>query len=95
MLIKHRNEPEWKPFYDVAFAKRPREQLFVIAEDPHQLHNVAADPKYESVRAELNRKLMSELTRTGDPRVTGDKQFFETPPMAGAVVQPKGKQKAE
>ncbi len=92
-LIKHRADPEWKPFYDLAFAKRPREQLFVIADDLHQLRNVAADPKYESVRAELNQKLMSELTRTNDPRVTGDKQFFEKPPLAGplprAEAQPR------
>ncbi len=94
-LIKHRNDPEWKPFYDLAFAKRPREQLFVIADDPDQLRNVAADPKYESVRAELNQKLMSELTRTTDPRVTGDKQFFETPPMAGPLTQPRGKKKSQ
>ncbi len=95
MAIKHRNDPEWKPFYDLAFAKRPREQLFVIADDPDQLRNVAADPKYESVRAELNQKLMSELTRTTDPRVTGDKQFFETPPMAGPLTQPRGKKKSQ
>ena len=69
--------------------KRPREQLFVVADDPHQVHNVAADPKYESVRAELNLQLMSELTRTNDPRVTGDKLFFETRPMAGPLPQPQ------
>ena len=63
----------------------------MIADDPHQIHNVAADPKYESVRAELNQKLMSELTRTNDPRVTGDKLFFEKPPMAGPLTEPRGK----
>lgn len=93
-LIQHRNEPEWKPFYDLAFTKRPREQLFVIADDPHQLHNVAADPKYAKVREELHEKLMSELARTNDPRVTGDKQFFEKPPMAGPLTPPKTKKKA-
>lgn len=90
-LISLRDEPVWKPFYELAFAKRPREQLFVIADDPDQIQNVAADPKYESVRAELNQKLMSELTRTNDPRVTGDKQFFEKPPMAGPLAEPRNK----
>ncbi|TXT23540.1 MAG: sulfatase [Planctomycetota bacterium] len=68
-LIQHRNEPDWKPFYDLAFAKRPREQLFVIADDPHQLRNVAADPKYESARAELNRRLMRKTLLS--PNATG------------------------
>jgi arylsulfatase A-like enzyme len=94
-LIKHRDDPQWKPFYEIAFAKRPREQLFVIADDPDQLHNVAADPKYAKVREELHEKLMSELTRTNDPRVTGDRMFFEKPPMAGPLpANPKAKKKA-
>lgn len=90
-LIQLRHDPFGRQFYDLAFAKRPREQLFVIADDPDQLRNVAADPKYEAARAELNRQLMIELTRTNDPRVTGDKQFFEKPPMAGPLEQPRGK----
>ena len=28
---------------------------------------------------------MAELRRTGDPRVTGDGTYFETPPLAGPV----------
>ena len=95
-LIKHRDDPQWKPFYDLAFAKRPREQLFVISNDADEIHNVAGDPKYAKVREELHEKLMSELTRTNDPRVTGDKMFFEKPPMAGPLPAetPKAKKKA-
>ena len=88
-LVTHRDDPQWKKHYDLAFAKRPREELYILADDPQQIHNVAADPKHASIRAELNRQLMTELTRTNDPRVTGDGMYFEKPPLAGPLVEPR------
>jgi len=84
-LVLARNNPQWKPYYDREFGKRPREELYVLADDPGEIHNVAGDPKYASVQDDLRQRLMAELTRTSDPRVTGDRQFFETPPLAGPV----------
>ena len=86
-LVEHRNEPEWKRFFDFAFAKRPREELYVFANDPHQINNVADDPQYATIRESMNQRLMDELKRTGDPRVIDDGKFFETPPMAGPLPQ--------
>ncbi len=82
-LVLHRNEPEWKRIYDLSFAKRPREELYDLAKDPHQMTNVAADAAYDAIRGELNRRLMTELERTGDPRLVDDGAYFETPPLAG------------
>lgn len=92
-LVAHRHEPQWKPYFDRAFAKRPHEELFVLADDPDQIHNVAADPKYDTIRKDLNQQLMDELIRTNDPRVTGDKQFFEKPPLSGPLAQPRRNKK--
>ncbi len=94
-LIAHRNDPQWKLFYDISFAKRPREELYILADDPDELHNVAADPKYESIRTQLHEQLMSELKRTNDPRVTGDGQYFEQPPLAGPLATPRPGKKAK
>jgi arylsulfatase A-like enzyme len=90
-LIKHRGDLEWKPFYDLAFAKRPLEELYILENDPDQLHNVAADSKYDSIRKSLNQQLMKILVQTDDPRVTGDATFFEKPPLAGPLTEPRGK----
>jgi arylsulfatase A-like enzyme len=94
-LVGRRNDPQWKPLFDLAYAKRPREELYDLRSDPHQMKNVAAEPKYQVVRAELERRLLDELKRTGDPRLIDDGKFFETPPMAGpvAVAQPAAKKK--
>lgn len=84
-LVGNRNDPKWKPFFERAYAKRPREELYDLRTDPHQMTNVASDSKYASVRQELERRLLDELTKTGDPRMIDDGRFFETPPMSGPV----------
>jgi uncharacterized sulfatase len=69
--------------YAYAFAKRPYEELYVLADDPDQIHNVAGQTRYASIQRVLNDQLMAELQRTGDPRVTGDGTTFDKPPFAG------------
>jgi len=93
-LVEHRNDPKWKPYFDHAYGKRPREELFDLKKDPHQMRNVAAEPQYAETVAKLRKRLLDELTRTGDPRLIDDGKFFETPPMAGPLVEtPKRKAK--
>jgi arylsulfatase A-like enzyme len=94
-LVGQRNTPQWKPLFDLAYGKRPREELYDLKKDPHQVHNVAAAPAYSQVLAGLEKRLMDELQRTGDPRLVDDGRYFETPPLAGPlpkdVPQPKRK----
>lgn len=80
-LVQHGEEPENKPFWDYAFAKRPAEELYDLRTDPHELHNLAADPAMADVKQKLAAQLMEELQKTGDPRVTGDGRTFEKPPF--------------
>src|SRR5262245_5818652 len=75
-LVAHRDDPQWGSFFHRTFDKR-REELFVLASDPDQINNVAGDPRFEKIRKELNGRLMRELTRTKDPRVTGDGTTFD------------------
>lgn len=90
-LVGNRGNPQYQPFYEIAFGKRPREELYLLAGDPEQMHNVASDPRYEKIRADLHERLLAELVRTGDPRVTGDGRYFETPPLAGPVPDGEGR----
>ncbi|MEX0677034.1 MAG: sulfatase [Pirellulales bacterium] len=84
-LVTHRDDAQWKRYFDHAYGKRPREELFDLKNDRDQMTNVAKDPKYAKVAAELRARLLAELERTGDPRLVDDGKFFETPPMAGPV----------
>ena len=84
-LVTHRDDPKWKPYFDHAYGKRPRVELFDLRKDPHQMNNVADDPEYADVVKYLQNRLLDELKSSGDPRLVNDGRFFETPPMAGPV----------
>jgi arylsulfatase A-like enzyme len=94
-LVEHRHDPLAKKYYDWAFAQRPEEELYVVADDPEQIKNVAADPAYAKVQAEMRGQLLAELKRTDDPRLIDGGKFFETPPLAGPLPGGKGKAKGK
>lgn len=84
-LVGVRDTPEWKAHFDWVYGKRPKYELYDLKKDPHETTNLADDPGYAEVKDDLEKKLMAELTRTGDPRLIEDGKFFETPPMAGPI----------
>ncbi len=91
-LVLHRNESQWKKFYEIAFAKRPGEELYDLRKDPNQMNNVAAEAAYAKEKTKLSAQLMKILTDAGDPRVTGDGNTFERPPFTNPSPQePKRK----
>jgi uncharacterized sulfatase len=96
-LIVHRDDPKWKRHYDLAFAKRPAEELYDLAKDPDQVRNVAADPAYAQQKEQLSQRLIARLTEAADPRVTDGGQTFDRPPFTDVPPQAakKGKGKAK
>jgi N-sulfoglucosamine sulfohydrolase len=50
-----------------AFLHRPREELYDLTKDPHELRNVAGDSAYAEVLADLRRRLRSWQEETNDP----------------------------
>ena len=72
-----------RKLYDLAFGKRPQTELYVLANDPNQIHNVADEPEFAALQQKLHDRLLAELKRLGDPRVSGDGQTYERPPFAG------------
>ena len=79
-LMDHRENPEYKRFFDLAFAKRPAEELYDMENDPDQLNNIADDPRYSQIRAELSARLMAELKATSDPRASDERVLFDEYP---------------
>ena len=76
-LLQRPDDPEYRSLFDLAFAKRPAEELYDLATDPHQMNNVANDPAYESTRAELSARLQEYLRSTSDPREVGGPMKWE------------------
>ncbi len=88
-LIGARNSAEWAKHYQWVYGQRPKYELYDLKKDPHETTNVAGDPAYAAVKAEMEKRLLDELQRTGDPRLIDDGRFFETPPMAGPLQDEK------
>ena len=57
------------PFFRLAFAKRPEEELYDVANDPGQLTNLAASPEHAEVKAGLRRRVAEGMRATADPRL--------------------------
>jgi N-sulfoglucosamine sulfohydrolase len=84
-LVLNRDEPRWKQHYEWAFGRRPAEELYALRDDPHQVRNLAADPAHAATLGALRERLLAELRRTADPRVEGEGDHFERPPLAGPL----------
>jgi hypothetical protein len=73
------NMMEQKParLYDLAFGKRPAEELYDLRKDPAQMNNIAGEPAATRVKANLSRRLKDTLVKTADPRETGSEVVFD------------------
>lgn len=79
-LMDHRENPEVKRFFDLAFAKRPSEELYDMQKDPYQVNNVAENPDYTQIKSELAARLTNMLKTTSDPRALKDPVLFDEYP---------------
>ena len=79
-LIENREDPKIGPFLDLAVDRRPAEELYDIVADPGCLKNLAADPEHAATAAKLRGQLNAYLKETGDPRISGTGDIFETYP---------------
>ena len=87
-LIDRRSE--FNDLFRLAVDKRPREELFNVAADPGCVApligpTVKPGPEVVAVLSELAERLEDERERTGDPRVTGDGDIWETYPRYSAI----------
>ena len=78
-------DDEHRRCHDLAFDKRPAEELYVLADDPDQLRNVAGNPEYADVKADLAARLTNYLQKTGDPRETGKPVKFDAYSYCGGL----------
>ncbi|MBS0207707.1 MAG: sulfatase [Planctomycetes bacterium] len=88
-LIQHQSDPAVRKFFDLAFAKRPAEELYDLKNDPQQLVNVADQPAYHKLKTGLSGALMEELRASGDPRIVGGGEKFDAYPYYGATMATK------
>jgi len=83
LLVDRQGDPTIAPFFRLATAKRPAEELYDLRRDPHQLENVAGRPVHAVSQRRLRQQLEDWLRDTGDPRATKDDDRWDRFPYYG------------
>lgn len=90
-ILDHREEPAWAKFFQLGFAKRPAEELYDLAADPHEINNVAGRKEYAAAQARLRARLDRWMQATDDPRATSDDDRWDRHPYFGEPAGGKKK----
>jgi hypothetical protein len=77
-IIELKESGENDYYWRLAFGKRPAEELYDVSSDPHCIENLAADDEFARLREELWAELRDLLRETGDPRMCGAPEYFDT-----------------
>jgi len=73
--------------WQMAFGRRPAEELYHIGEDVYCMNNLGSNATFADVKRQLENKLLQRLRDEKDPRLKGPADYFERLPYA----DPKGK----
>lgn len=70
LILNMENERHEPDYFQLSFGKRPQEELYVLAQDPYQLTNVATNIKYAKTLSKMRKELHEWMRATGDLRAT-------------------------
>lgn len=84
-VLEHRKDAAVRRYFELAFGKRPAEELFDIGKDPGCLENLAASDAHKAVKDKLAAELEKTLKEQGDPRLTGRGDIWESYPRFSAM----------
>jgi arylsulfatase A-like enzyme len=87
VLLAHQQDPAFAKFIALIFGKRPAEELYDLANDPHQLNNVAAQPAFAAALAQLRTRVDRWMRDTADPRVNPAYDGWDQFPYYGKATK--------
>jgi uncharacterized sulfatase len=72
-------------YFQLAFGKRPAEELYDLAADPCEIVNVAGRPEFAGAKRKLRAELDRWMIETGDPRALNDDDRWDRYPYIGGA----------
>jgi len=90
-IMEHKGEQEIAPFFQLAFQKRPAEELYDLKNDPDQLKNIAQDERYVKAKKKLSTELNNWMEDTKDPRLNNGGDYLEKYPYTSVTSPDKKK----
>jgi N-sulfoglucosamine sulfohydrolase len=82
-ILNDRRAHQTSKNWDLAFGKRPTEELFKRVTDPFAMQNLAIHPEYQVIKEQLKERLFQELKQQEDPRMFGKGYIFDEYPYSG------------
>lgn len=76
LILKMEGKSTDKDYFQLAFGKRPSEELYILANDPYNLKNEARNTKYEGALKELRSELQNWMKQTNDLRASEPQTDF-------------------
>lgn len=83
LMMENADKAGFRRLHQLAFAKRPAEELYDMSDDPGQLVNVAGRPEYARIQQEMREALHDHLVKTKDPRALGKDAPWDYYPYYG------------
>lgn len=68
--------------WSLAFGKRPAEELYDLARDPDNVHNLAGEEQHAARMVAMRSAMEARLRAQGDPRMAGEGDQFDRYPYA-------------
>ena len=94
-LLKNKNEEGVKELFDLAFEKRPAEELYDLVNDAYQMINIADLSEYTDIKEMLSAKLTNHLKENGDSReLGGEMKWIGAPYYAEKDKTPRPSERA-
>ncbi|MEM6318814.1 MAG: sulfatase [Bacteroidota bacterium] len=76
LILAKEGQQEPHDYFQLAFGKRPAEELYDLQKDPFQLQNVANQPSYSDIQRTLEEQLRNWMAETNDIRLTGPNTIY-------------------
>jgi N-sulfoglucosamine sulfohydrolase len=76
-ILQMRRNGEDTRYWELSFGRRPREELYDLAQDPACVENRAGEPEQASRKRQLRDRLFDALEAQGDPRILGQGHVFD------------------
>ena len=81
-MLSQRDDEDEGRWWSETMNRRPREELYHVATDPHQLQNLAGNPDHAAKLKELRARIDKVMKDTEDPRLS---DAFDRPPWVRPV----------
>ncbi len=87
LILQQKRRGETTKYWDLAFGKKPAEELYQLDQDPYCLDNLAANPAFAATGRRLREQMEKQLINQQDPRMSGKGHLFDQYPYSEAATR--------